>query len=274
MSAQFQSPGDSQDSARSIGQDIVSTLKRTFIPVVLPVLAMWVLFIISTLLGGWINRQLGLIPRDLGGALGIIFMPLLHANFTHIIGNSISWLFLGGAVSMLTRRFALIMIAIWLLSGSLLWLFGPPWTPDYGFSRHIGASALTYGFAAFVVAFGWFSRRIWAMIIGIIVLFFNGLPMLLGMIPVTAGSGVSWFGHLSGAIAGVTVAFFFTKQAREQRRLAQEASSESAGLSAPMPQLSDPTPQPGRRQRNQAARPVRKTENDDDGELDYSKFQL
>lgn len=272
MSAQFQSPGDPQDSARSIGQDIVSALKRTFIPVVLPVLAMWVLFIISALMGGWINRQLGLIPRDLGGALGILFMPLLHANFAHIIGNTVSWLFLGGAVSMLTRRFTLIMIAIWLLSGSLLWLFGPPWNMDYGFNRHIGASAVIYGFAAFVVAFGWFSRKIWAMVIGIIVLFFNGLPMLLGMVPITAGAGVSWFGHLCGAVAGVTIAFFFTKEAREQRRLAQ-TSAQPAGLAAPMPRLTEPTPQPNWRQRNQASRPSRTTDNDD-GELDYSKFQL
>ncbi len=224
----FRDPGASQelsdgsaDSWGSLGRDLRSTFGRTFLPVVVPLAGMWAFFIASFFTGNWINRALGLQAREADGLLGILFMPLLHGSLGHILSNTMSWLVLGGMLSLLTRHFVKITTLIWLLSGVLLWVGGTPWVchAPQGFDcggLHIGASAVIYGFATFLVAYGFITRRILAVIFSLAVLFLYGLSMLVGMTPISAG-GVSWAGHLAGAVAGVVVALLFTKQARAER---------------------------------------------------------
>ena len=217
---------DSGDSLRSVGNDLVTTAKRTFVPVLLPLAAMWVLFVVSMFLGNWFNRTLALEARSFSGLIGIIFMPLLHGGFGHLIGNTMSWVVLGGMASLLTRRFNQVMLMLWLLSGVLLWLIGSPWVCHAPAGsgcvvNHIGASAVIYGFAAFIVTYGILARRILPILFSIFVAFVYGISMLVGMLPVTPG--VSWTGHSAGAIAGVAVAFFFTKEARAQRTQASSS---------------------------------------------------
>ncbi|GAA1807855.1 hypothetical protein GCM10009771_07540 [Nesterenkonia flava] len=204
----------------AIGRDFKEAFARTFLPVVLPLAAMWLMFFLSLILGNWFNRSLALESRSLTGLIGIIFMPLLHGGFGHLIGNTMSWLVLGGMTSLLTRKFTQIMVMLWLLSGAVLWLIGTPWVCHAPAGQgcvvnHIGASTVIYGFAAFLVTYGFLARRFLAIIFAIFVAFFYGLSMLVGMLPVTPG--VSWSGHLAGAIAGIAVAFFFTKEARAAR---------------------------------------------------------
>ncbi|MCH8560202.1 rhomboid family intramembrane serine protease [Nesterenkonia sp. DZ6] len=211
-------PGDSWGS---LSTDLKSTFGRTFLPVVVPLVGMWAVYLVMVFTGNWINRAFGLQARDADGLLGILFMPLLHGSFGHILSNSMSWLVLGGMVSLLTRRFVRITAVIWLLSGVLLWLGGTPWICHdplgVGCGRlHIGASAVVYGFATFLVAFGFITRRILAVVFSLAVLFLYGLSMLIGMTPISPG-GVSWSGHLAGAVAGVAVAFIFTRSARSER---------------------------------------------------------
>lgn len=236
MSTHFQPGGEPRDTWSGIGQDLKSTFFRTMGPVVLPLAAMWVLYFISIFVGNWLNRSLALQARELDGLIGILFMPLLHGGFGHILGNTMSWLVLGGMIALLTRRFSRIMVAIWLLSGAILWIIGTPWVchaPE-GIGcvgLHIGASAVVYGFAGFLVTYGFLARRVLAILFALFVLFFYGLSMIGGMMPFNSG-GVSWTGHLSGAIAGVVVAFFFTKEARAER-LARASSRRNDGGDLP-----------------------------------------
>lgn len=211
----------SGDSWESLSTDLKSTFGRTFLPVVVPLVGMWALYLVMVFTGNWLNRALGLQARDADGLLGILFMPLLHGSFGHILSNSMSWLVLGGMLSLLTRRFVKITALIWLLSGVLLWIGGTPWichAPEgFGCGRlHIGASAVVYGFATFLVAYGFITRRILAVVFSLAVLFLYGLSMLIGMTPISPG-GVSWSGHLAAAAAGVIVAFIFTRSARAER---------------------------------------------------------
>ncbi|GFZ93728.1 hypothetical protein GCM10011359_24080 [Nesterenkonia alkaliphila] len=250
-----------QDSARSIGGDFLAALKRTFVPVILPLAAMWVMFVLSLLLGNWFNRTLALNARDFSGLIGIIFMPLLHGGFGHLLGNTMSWILLGGITSMLTRQFTKVMVALWLLSGAILWIIGTPWVCHAPAGsgcvvNHVGASTVIYGFAAFIVTYAILARRFLAMLFGVFVAFVYGISMLIGMLPITPG--VSWTGHLSGAIAGVVVAFFFTKEARAQRQLGASAPAEVA---APPKKLS------------RSHRSGKKDDDAGDGmEIDYSKY--
>ncbi|GAB3192546.1 rhomboid family intramembrane serine protease [Nesterenkonia suensis] len=235
ISARTGSAQDPQgrDSWGTLWQDARRRAVRTFAPVVVPVIAMWVLWFVSIAAGDWFNRTFGLRPRSLDGLSGILFTPLLHSSFGHVMSNSMAWLLLGGIIALLVRRFTLVMISIWLLAGALMWLTGRParsWIcnhPD-GFDAcitplQVGASGVVYGFAAFLVAYGLMTRRVAAILAALVVLFFQGLSLILGMLPITAGAGVSWEGHLAGAVAGVVVAFFFTQEARAAR--AARASS-------------------------------------------------
>ena len=55
--------------------------------------AFWGVFVVNTLLGGALN-SLGVIPRTAVGLRGILFAPFLHANFNHLVANSIPFLVL------------------------------------------------------------------------------------------------------------------------------------------------------------------------------------
>ena len=62
------------------------------------------------------------------------------------------------------------------------------------------------------------------IVVGLVVLFFYG-TVLFGVLPGTPG--VSWQGHLCGAVAGVLAAYLLSgpeRKAREKRRLQGKAA--------------------------------------------------
>ena len=74
-------------------------------------------------------------------------------------------------------------------------------------------------------ALGW----LWPSIIGLIVMFAYG-GVLLGAMPVLGRcGGVSWQGHLCGAIAGVVAAYLLSAPERKGR------TSRKAGTTVPRP---------------------------------------
>ncbi|WP_258933418.1 rhomboid family intramembrane serine protease [Nesterenkonia pannonica] len=221
MSLHLQPGDDHHEPQRSLGTELKHSMVRTFLPVLLPLAVMWLLWLVNMWTGNWLNLTLRLTPRSLEGLSGILFMPVLHGSFGHLLGNTFSWLVLGGMVSLLTRRFTFVMSGIWLVSGIVLWLIGTPWVlrPDgSSWGGHVGASGVIYGFISFLIIYGLITRRVMAMVFAIFVIVFYGLSMLVGMMPVAAGMRVSWTGHLAGAVANVAVAWIFTRGVREERR--------------------------------------------------------
>lgn len=220
-----------RDSWGTLARDARNHALRTFLPVLVPVVAMWAFYLVYVFTGNWITIALGLEARSISGLAGILFMPLLHGGLGHLLGNTFSWLVLGGMVTLLNRRFMLIMGLIWLISGVLLWIGGTPWichAPE-GFDcvrRHIGASAVIYGFAAFLVVYGILTRRLLAILFAVVTMIVYGLSMLVGMVPLNSG-GVSWTGHIAGALAGVVVAFILTRGVRAERRARRGIPSSS-----------------------------------------------
>ena len=97
-----------------------------------------------------------------------------------------------------------------LLGGLLLWLVGPP-------ANAIGASGLIFGLIAFMIVAGILERRIVPLLVTLVVGFLYGGSLLWGILP-HGDPQVSWQGHLSGAIAGVAVAYAWHE--RRQRRRA------------------------------------------------------
>lgn len=142
----------------------------------------------------------GVVPLKSEGLLGILFQPFLHGDWTHLIGNSIALLVLGSIIA-LSGLSPLIRVTLvsWLLSGVVSWLLGGVGTV------HIGASGIVFGYIFFVIVRGLFTRRFLHLLIGLLIGFYYGLEAIAGLSPML--DGVSWQGHLGGAIGGVMSAY-------------------------------------------------------------------
>ena len=156
----------------------------------------WVTFVVDRVLP---LEQFGLRPRTLDGLIGIAAMPFLHANLAHLISNSLPLLVLLFMVILTTRKPVAITVAISLLSGVLIWLFARN-------GNHIGASAVVFGLATFLIAGGYRANSVLAFAAAVVTFFVYGATLFSGVMPQSAQ--VSWDGHLAGAVAGVLVARF------------------------------------------------------------------
>lgn len=152
--------------------------------------------LLNLLLGGALY-SLGLEPRRLDGADGILFSPLLHGDWGHLGSNLAAFVVLA-ALTLIdgVKRFFKASAIIIIGGGLLLWLFGRS-------ANHIGASGWIFGLWAMVIAQAWYDRRWRNILIALGVLIFYG-SMALGVLPLQPG--ISFEGHLFGAIAGVAAA--------------------------------------------------------------------
>ncbi|HEV3000355.1 MAG TPA: rhomboid family intramembrane serine protease [Solirubrobacteraceae bacterium] len=140
----------------------------------------------------------GIVPRELDGLDGIVFAPFLHGGFGHLIGNTIPFLLLGAAIALGGLvRVAAVTAIVALVGGLGTWLTGPDGTV------HIGASGIVFGYAAYLVSRFMWSRRALDLLLGLVVLAVYGTTLLVGLVPTP---GVSWQGHLFGAVGGVVAA--------------------------------------------------------------------
>lgn len=186
------------DSARTIREEINA--------VALFVGAIWVVFFLS--LAFPVLDNYGVIPRRIIGLVGIPAMPFLHANFGHLLGNTIPLIVLLILLAGSRAESWQVVLDIALLGGLLLWVFGRV-------AVHIGASGLISGLTAFLIVAGLLEQRIIPLLIAIIVGFLYGGSLILGVIP-RFGSNISWDGHLFGAIAGGIVAYALTRETTKQ----------------------------------------------------------
>ncbi|OCB37016.1 rhomboid family intramembrane serine protease [Mycobacterium malmoense] len=162
----------------------------------------------------------GIRPLEADGLWGIVFAPVLHASWQHLMANTVPLLVLGFLMTLAgLSRFVWATAIVWILGGFGTWLIGDVGS-SCGPTDHIGASGLIFGWLAFLLVFGIFVRRFVDIAIGLVVLFAYG-GVLLGAMPVLGRcGGVSWQGHLCGAIAGVVAAYWLSapeRKAREKR---------------------------------------------------------
>ena len=89
--------------------------------------------------------------------------------------------------------------------GALLWMLGRNGDSNQPVI-HVGASGLVYGLIAFLIVAGFLERRPISLGVAILVGFLYGGTLLYGVLPTQPG--VSWDGHLFGALGGAAVAYF------------------------------------------------------------------
>jgi membrane associated rhomboid family serine protease len=167
----------------------------------------WVAFLVEFVVPTHLTKAFGLTPRTLHGLIGIVAMPFLHLGWGHLISNTIPLLVLLVLLAGSRAHTWEIVGAIVLLGGGLLWLLGSAGT------THAGASGLIFGLITFLIVSGILERRIIPMFISALVAFLYGGTLLSGIL--SAGPGISWQGHLYGAIAGTVVAYGLTREPTE-----------------------------------------------------------
>ena len=161
----------------------------------------------------------GIRPLQSDGLWGILFSPLLHANWQHLMANTLPALVLGFLMTLAgLSRFVFATAIIWIVGGFGTWLLGDVGNTCGGNTNIVGASGLIFGWLTFLLVFGWFTRNVWEIVVGLVVLFFYG-TILLGALPVVGCTGISWQGHLCGGIAGVFAAYVLSGPERKQREL-------------------------------------------------------
>lgn len=199
---------DGEVTSRTPVRPGTPTWARRVLPVLLLVALMWTVEVVDLLLPLPLD-QFGIRPRDTGHLAGIVLSPFLHLGFGHLLTNTVSLLVLGGLLALTTRHLWLVTAGVVLLGGLGVWLLGGPGTV------HIGASGVVYGYAAFLAVYGFVSRHPWRALVGVLVVVLYG-SMLWGVLPLR--EGVSWQGHLFGALAGVALAVWLGRQDRADVR--------------------------------------------------------
>jgi membrane associated rhomboid family serine protease len=142
-------------------------------------------------------ERFGVRPRQWAGVPGILFAPLLHAGFAHLIANSLPLLVLGTAMLHLYPNSALrVLPAVYVGPGVAVWLLA-------GGGIHVGASGLVYGLVSYIFVAGLIRRDRRAIAASLLVAFMYG-TLAWGVLPIKPG--VSWQTHLAAALIGVLMA--------------------------------------------------------------------
>jgi membrane associated rhomboid family serine protease len=161
------------------------------------VMTMWLLEVVDTIDHHKLD-QYGIEPRDADGLIGIVAAPFLHAGFGHLIGNTVPFVVMGVLIALGgAARVLAVTGIVALVSGLGVWLIGPEHT------NHIGASGIVFGYATYLITRGFYNRSALEIVIGIAIAAIFGTALLGGLAP---QEGISWQGHLFGAIGGVIAA--------------------------------------------------------------------
>ncbi len=153
----------------------------------------------------------GIYPRETIGLRGIVFAPLLHADWEHLASNSVPFWVLMAMLIYFYRRVSLrAFVIIYFLSGVLVWSFAR--TGIF----HIGLSYVVYGLVSFIFWTGIFRRSIRSIVLALIVTtLYSG--MVAGILPTAEvlQKNISWESHLLGGLVGIFVAYFFKEELEE-----------------------------------------------------------
>jgi membrane associated rhomboid family serine protease len=147
--------------------------------------------------------QRGIYPRQLEGLPGVLWAPLLHGNFSHLVANTLPLFTLGGLILLgEASDFVTVTLMSALISGLGTWLIGAP------NSVHVGASGVIFGYFGYLLLRGYLDHSAFAITASILAIVFYG-SFLWGVLP--NQPNVSWESHLFGFVGGCLAAWQLTR---------------------------------------------------------------
>jgi membrane associated rhomboid family serine protease len=160
---------------------------------------MWVLEVINSIDGNALTNDAGIIPRSTDHVWAVFTSPFLHANFQHLIDNTIPFVFMGVIIALRgAGRLALVTLIVIVVGGLGTWLIAPADT------NTIGASGVVFGYATYLFTRGLFDRSALEILTGVVVGAVWGGALLSSIVPHT---GISWQAHVCGAVGGIVAAW-------------------------------------------------------------------
>lgn len=188
---------------RSLSRILPSPVRPAAVTMLALTGLLYVVEVADVVTGQSLERAGGIVPREGDGLDGVLFAPLLHGDWPHLLGNTVPFLVLGFlAMAGGIRQFLLVTALIWIGGGAAVWLTAG--ANEY----HVGASGVIFGWLAFLLTRGFFARSLRQIALAV-VLFFVWGGILLGVLPGQAG--ISWQGHLFGALFGVLAAWLVAR---------------------------------------------------------------
>lgn len=146
----------------------------------------------------------GIYPLTLKGLPGIVLSPLIHADFKHLLSNSIPLFLLSTALFYFYSEISMKVLSFaWLFTGLLVWMAGRD-------AWHIGASGLVYSLASFLFFSGILRRYFRLVALSLLIVFLYG-SMVWGIFP-GIYKNVSWESHMLGFFSGLILAIWFRNE--------------------------------------------------------------
>ena len=178
-----------------------------------------IIFLINDSLSYHLN-QYGIQPRQVSGLIGVFSSIFLHADWNHLWSNIFPFtLFCFGVFYYFQDHSYRILMYNWLLSGFLTWCTGRGGT-------HIGASGLIYALGFFLFWVAVLKKEKHIMAFTLIIVFLYG-SMIWGFFPqLYPDKHISWEGHLSGALTGISAAFLFRNKGIQKITVEEEHEAE------------------------------------------------
>lgn len=146
--------------------------------------------------------QYSLLPRDYSQWYGVFTFPLIHGGVDHIAGNTWSiFVLLAGVRYFFPKIFGQVFWSSFLIPGMITFFIARP-------SFHLGASGMVYALVAFLFFSGVIRLNRYLLALSMLMVFLYGNSVWY-IFPIE--EGISWEGHLSGAIVGLALAIYYRK---------------------------------------------------------------
>ncbi|HEX3975410.1 MAG TPA: rhomboid family intramembrane serine protease [Solirubrobacteraceae bacterium] len=182
---------------------------------------MWIIEVVNSLDSYALDRDGGLIPRDVDRVWAIFTSPFLHASWQHLIDNTIPFVFMGVIIALRgATKLALVTLIVIVVGGLGTWLIAP------ADSQTVGASGVVFGYATYLFARGLFDRSILEILTGVIVGVVWGGALVASVVPHT---GISWQAHVCGAVGGVIAAWLLAGRQMTSRPPSDDAGQHPGG---------------------------------------------
>jgi len=195
----------------------IKLFSSLFFPIVF-VVAIWLVKLVEVTFDVDFSHY-GIFPRKLEGLIGVLFYPLIHSDFNHLLSNSTALFLLSVGIFYFYRQVAYkIYFWTYIMSGIWIWLSARE-------SFHIGASGLIYGFATFIFISGVIRQNTRLLALSMLVIFLYG-GMVWGIFPIRPG--MSFEGHLWGSVAGIILAIYYRGVGPQKKKYSWDLEEELA----------------------------------------------